>query len=80
MEIGYARVSTVKQDLARQLDALTAAGIETIFWDKKSGATTDRAGLQDVLRHARAGDVLVVHTLDRLGRTVRDTLKIWSTS
>lgn len=76
MEIGYARVSTVKQDLARQLDALAAAGIETVFSDKKSGATTDRAGLQDALRHARAGDVLVVHTLDRLGRTVRDTLNL----
>ncbi|WP_458782321.1 recombinase family protein [Arthrobacter sp. D3-16] len=76
MEIGYARVSTVKQDLARQLDALAAAGIETVFSDKKSGATTDRAGLQDALRHARSGDVLVVHTLDRLGRTVRDTLNM----
>ncbi len=76
MLIGYARVSTVKQDLARQLDALAAAGIETVFSDKKSGATTDRAGLQDALRHARAGDVLVVHTLDRLGRTVRDTLNL----
>ncbi|MEO5314441.1 recombinase family protein [Pseudarthrobacter sp. CC12] len=76
MEIGYARVSTVKQDLARQLDALAAAGIETVFSDKKSGATTDRTGLQDALRHARAGDVLVVHTLDRLGRTVRDTLNL----
>jgi DNA invertase Pin-like site-specific DNA recombinase len=76
MEIGYARVSTAKQDLARQLDSLTAAGIETIFSDKKSGATRDRAGLHDALRHARAGDVLVVHTLDRLGRTVRDTLNL----
>ena len=76
MEIGYARVSTVKQDLARQLDALAAAGIETVFSDKKSGATRDRAGLQDALRHARDGDVLVVHTLDRLGRTVRDTLNL----
>ncbi|MFJ5978411.1 recombinase family protein [Pseudarthrobacter oxydans] len=76
MEIGYARVSTVKQDLARQLDALSAAGIETVFSDKKSGATTDRPGLQGALRHARTGDVLVVHTLDRLGRTVRDTLNL----
>jgi DNA invertase Pin-like site-specific DNA recombinase len=78
MDIGYARVSTAKQDLARQLDALTAAGINTehIFVDKKSGATTARPGLQDALRHLRAGDVLVVHTLDRLGRTVRDTLNI----
>lgn len=76
VDIGYARVSTVKQDLALQLDALAAAGIETVFSDNKSGATTDRAGLQDALRHARAGDVLVVHTLDRLGRTVRDTLNL----
>lgn len=78
MDIGYARVSTAKQDLARQLDALTAAGIkeEHIYADKKSGATTDRPGLQDALRQARAGDVLVVHTLDRLGRTVRDTLNL----
>jgi DNA invertase Pin-like site-specific DNA recombinase len=57
---------TVKQDLARQLDALTAAGIKTIFSDKKAGATTARAGLQDAIRHARAGDVQVGHTLDRL--------------
>lgn len=78
MDIGYARVSTAKQDLARQVDALTAAGIsaEHVFVDKKSGATTARPGLQDALRHLRAGDVLVVHTLDRLGRTVRDTLNI----
>lgn len=60
--------STVKQGLARQLDALAAGSIETVFSDKKSGATTDRAGLQNALRHTRAGDVLVVHTLDRLGR------------
>jgi DNA invertase Pin-like site-specific DNA recombinase len=56
---------------------LAAAGIgkEHIFVDKKSGATTARPGLH-ALRHARAGDVLVVHTLDRLGRTVRDTLNM----
>ena len=78
MDIGYARVSTAKQDLTRQLDALAAAGItrEHIFVDKKSGATTARAGLQAALTHARDGDVLVVHTLDRLGRTVRDTLNM----
>jgi DNA invertase Pin-like site-specific DNA recombinase len=78
MEIAYARVSTAKQDLTRQLDALAAAGIskEHIFVDKKSGATTARPGLQSALTHARDGDVLVVHTLDRLGRTVRDTLNL----
>jgi len=71
-------VSTVKQDLERQVDALTAAGIpETlIYLDGKSGATTDRPGLRAALRYVRAGDVIVVHTLDRLGRTVRDTLNL----
>ncbi|MHA7306599.1 recombinase family protein [Arthrobacter sp. TMN-49] len=78
MDIGYARVSTTKQDLGRQLAALDAVGIpgERIHVDKKSGATTARPGLTEALAHARAGDVIVVHTLDRLGRTVRDTLNM----
>jgi DNA invertase Pin-like site-specific DNA recombinase len=78
MELGYARVSTVKQDLERQIDALAAAGIagERVFVDKKSGAHTDRPGLNALLEYARGGDVIVVHTLDRLGRTVRDTLNL----
>ncbi len=78
MELGYARVSTAKQDLERQVDALHQAGIapERIYLDKKSGATTDRPGLKAALAYARDGDVIVVHTLDRLGRTVRDTLNL----
>ena len=78
MELGYARVSTVKQDLDRQIDALTQAGVpaERIYLDKKSGATVDRPGLRAAIEYAREGDVIVVHTLDRLGRTVRDTLNL----
>jgi DNA invertase Pin-like site-specific DNA recombinase len=78
MDLGYARVSTAKQDLKRQVAALTAAGIpeKSIYLDRKSGATTDRPGLRAVLDYARKGDVIVVHTLDRLGRTVRDTLNL----
>ena len=78
MELGYARVSTTKQDLERQVDALHRAGItpDRVYLDRKSGATTDRPGLRAVLDYARAGDVIVVHTLDRLGRTVRDTLNL----
>ncbi len=74
MELGYARVSTAKQDLDRQIEALVDAGVarDKIFLDKKSGATTDRPGLRAALEYAREGDVIVVHTLDRLGRTVRD--------
>jgi DNA invertase Pin-like site-specific DNA recombinase len=78
VELGYARVSTAKQDLDRQIEALAEAGIgrERIYVDKKSGATVDRPGLRAVLEYAREGDVIVVHTLDRLGRTVRDTLNL----
>ncbi|MGG7507520.1 recombinase family protein [Plantibacter sp. YIM 135249] len=78
MDIGYARVSTAKQDLERQIDALTQAGIarKQIYIDKKSGATTNRPGLYAALEYARDGDVIVVYTLDRLGRTVRDTLNL----
>ncbi len=78
MDIGYARVSTAQQDLDRQIDALTRVGIPTerICLDRKSGATIDRPGLRAALDYARDGDVIVVHTLDRLGRTVRDTLNL----
>ena len=78
VELGYARVSTTKQDLDRQVDALHQVGItpDRVYLDKKSGATTDRPGLRAVLDYARDGDVIVVHTLDRLGRTVRDTLNL----
>ncbi len=67
--MGYARVSTAKQDLERQIDALTAVGIalERIYLDNKSGATVDRPGWRAVLEFARRGDEIVVHTLDRLG-------------
>ena len=71
-------MAIAKQDLDRQVDALQQAGIapERLYLDRKSGATTDRPGLKAALAYARNGDVIVVHTLDRLGRTVRDTLNL----
>ncbi len=65
-------MSTSTQDLARQIDALTKAGIDpaNIYVDKKSGATTEHPGLLALLAYARTGDVIVVHTLDRIARTV----------
>ncbi|MFE1444086.1 recombinase family protein [Streptomyces sp. NPDC058739] len=67
-----------KQSLERQLDALGAAGIpdERIYVDKKSGANVERPGLPDLLAYARPGDTLVVHTLDRLGRNLREVLNL----
>jgi DNA invertase Pin-like site-specific DNA recombinase len=78
LDLGYARVSTTKQSLERQLDALSTAGIpdERIFTDKKSGATVERDGLAAMLKYARDGDTIVVHTLDRLGRNLREVLNL----
>jgi DNA invertase Pin-like site-specific DNA recombinase len=70
LELGYARVSTTKQSLERQLDALAAVGLpgERIYVDKKTGTTVDRPGLTNLLAYARPGDTIVACTLDRLGR------------
>ena len=58
LDLGYARVSTTKQSLERQVDALAAAGIPAArtYADKKAGAATDRPGPAEALRYARAGD------------------------
>jgi DNA invertase Pin-like site-specific DNA recombinase len=70
VNVGYARVSTLDQNLALQLDALTTAGCAKVFEDRASGARTDRPGLQAALDYVREGDVLIVWKLDRLGRSL----------
>lgn len=77
-ELGYARVSTTKQHLDRQLDALSKEGIpdERIYVDKKTGANVDREGLDALLGYAREGDTIVTYTLDRLGRNMREVLNL----
>ena len=74
MKIGYARVSTAEQNLDLQRDALIAAGCDKVITDKASGATVPRPGLQKVKEQLRAGDMLVVWRLDRLGRSLRDLI------
>lgn len=78
LELGYARVSTTRQSLERQLAALEDAGIPAprIYSDKKTGATIERPGLVKLLGHARDGDTVVVHTLDRFGRNLREVLNL----
>jgi DNA invertase Pin-like site-specific DNA recombinase len=71
--VGYIRVSTVDQSAARQLDGLE---LHETFTDKTSGKDTNRPALQAALKHLRSGDVLVVHSLDRLARNLRDLLKL----
>jgi Resolvase, N terminal domain len=64
--IGYARVSTLDQNLTLQRDALTAAGCTKLFVEQMSGMVLERPALRDALEFARAGDTIVVWKLDRL--------------
>ena len=79
MLIGYARVSTADQSLDLQIDALKKAGCEKIYHDKISGAKAERVGLSKVLELSRAGDILVIWRLDRLGRSLKDSIQISET-
>lgn len=72
MLIGYARVSTPDQNLNLQKDALMAAQCEVIYDDVASGTNAERPGLNKALEYMRAGDVLIVWKLDRLGRSLTD--------
>jgi len=78
VDLGYARVSTTRQSLAGQLDALSAEGIgdERIYTDSKTGSNLEREGLNQLLGYARPGDTIVVHTLDRIGRNLREVLNL----
>ena len=76
MKIGYARISTADQSLDLQADALEAAGCEKIFQDIASGAKDERRGLAEAVEYARAGDVLTVWKLDRLGRSLKHLIEI----
>ena len=74
MKIGYARVSTIEQNLNLQRDALKAAGCGKIIEDKVSSSKVKRDGLERVLEMLRPGDTLAVWRLDRLGRSLHDLI------
>jgi DNA invertase Pin-like site-specific DNA recombinase len=74
-KIGYARVSTLDQNLALQQDALKEAGCEKIFIEQMSGSVTDRPALREALDYARSGDTLIVWKLDRLARSMKQLIE-----
>jgi DNA invertase Pin-like site-specific DNA recombinase len=75
MKIGYARVSTLEQNLDLQLQALKKAGCRRIFQEKISAGTRNRPEFQRMLDQIREDDIVVVWKLDRLARSTRDLLE-----
>ncbi|WP_084101735.1 recombinase family protein [Demequina sp. NBRC 110051] len=74
--VGYARVSTVDQNEARQIAAI--GDVDRLFVDKASGKSTDRAALQEMLSYVREGDAVRVQSPDRLARSTTDLLALMS--
>ena len=75
MIIGYARVSSVDQNLERQLDNLKTFGVEKIFTEKQSGKSVEnRPVFQEALNFVRMGDRFVVESIDRLGRNYDEVI------
>ena len=71
--VGYIRVSSLGQNPVRQLEGVKA---DTVFTDTVSGKSTDRPQLQAMLRFARAGDTIIVHSMDRLARNLEDLRRL----
>jgi DNA invertase Pin-like site-specific DNA recombinase len=76
MKYGYARVSTLHQDLEVQLSALESEGCELIYKEKFTGTKKDRPQFQQLLQVLQAGDTLVVTKLDRFARSSEDGISI----
>ena len=75
-KIGYARVSTLDQNLERQLDMLRQYGVDRIFQEKMSGTKRDRPELNKLLAHVTEGDTIVIESLSRLGRSTKDLIEL----
>jgi len=76
--LGYARVSMSDQNNQRQVDELVRFGVGAvdIYSDTGSGKSMDRQGWKDCWRKLEKGDMLVVHSIDRLGRNLEEVLRV----
>lgn len=79
MEYGYVRVSTKEQNEDRQMIAMREFGVKdsNTVVDKQSGKDFERPGYQKLVRKLKAGDTLVIKSIDRLGRNYDEILKQW---
>ena len=77
MKIGYVRVSTIEQNEARQIEAMKTDGVEKIYMDKKSGKDFNRPEYQKMIASLHKGDILIIHSIDRLGRNYEEIITEW---
>lgn len=79
MQYGYARVSATDQNLGRQIEEFLKFGIKEnhIFCDKKSGKNFDRKEYTRLIKRLRAGDLIVIKSIDRLGRNYEMIIEEW---
>lgn len=76
MKYGYARVSTLAQELDTQIELLNAEGCDEIVSEKFTGTKTDRPQFQLLLEKLQAGDTLIVTKLDRLARNTKEGIEV----
>ena len=74
--VGYARVSSIGQNLDSQIDALSSLGCSKIFSDRQSGVSQKREGFLRLMEYLREGDSLVVTELSRLSRSLAHLLTV----
>jgi DNA invertase Pin-like site-specific DNA recombinase len=74
--IGYIRVSTEEQNLARQEELMTRIGADKVFSEKVSGKDRNRPQLEAMLNYVREGDTVIVESISRLARSLKDFLNI----
>nr|WP_325196461.1 recombinase family protein [uncultured Oscillibacter sp.] len=76
MKIGYIRVSTQEQNVARQEVLMEALGVDEIYIDRMSGKNTNRPELQKMMEYVRRDDTVIVESISRFARNTRDLLEL----
>ena len=76
MKIGYIRISTIDQSMARQELLMEQLGVDEVYIDRMSGKNTNRPELQKMLEYVRKGDTVIVESISRFARNTRDLLEL----
>ena len=76
MKIGYIRISTTDQNIARQELLMEQLGVDEVYIDRMSGKNTNRPELQRMMEYVRRGDTVIVESISRFARNTRDLLEL----